>query len=173
MCGRTGAEAAGLSPPEGEAAVIIKSKQMLKKMSSRRKVLIAFCIFATGLAACSAPPRPATVPSLVAFPGAPTAHCVQEEVLPTIEQVSPPEIRAGTEVLVTARGGYFRDNCGGFNESSRAYKLYFDDEPVTDLWCYVNHCEGKFVLPASVAAGRHCMGVQKGSCQTEIDVEGG
>jgi hypothetical protein len=28
------------------------------------------------------------------------------------------------------------------------------------------------VLAANVTAGRHCMGVKKGSCQTEVDVVG-
>ncbi len=107
------------------------------------------------------------------FLATPTVQCAQEEILPTIEQIQPDDIKPGTTVTVSARGGYFRDTCGGVNESARLYQLYFDDEPIADLSCYVNHCEAKFVMPASVTAGRHCMGVQKGSCQTEVDVEGG
>ncbi len=134
---------------------------------------MAFCISTVALAACGTTARPTVVPTLVVYPGTPTPQCVQEEILPTIEQVEPDNIRPGTLVTVSARGGYFRDNCGAVNESARPYKLYFDDEPIADLMCYVNHCEGKFTLPQSVAAGRHCMGVQKGSCQMEVDVEGG
>ncbi len=132
----------------------------------------AFCAGLVVLTAC-APPAPATAPAkLVPFPGTPTAACVQEEVLPKIEEIRPEEIKPGGEVMVTASGGYFRDSCGGFNESARVYKIYFDDEPVGDLSCYVNHCEGKFVLAESVTAGPHCMGVQKGSCQLEVQVAG-
>ena len=92
-------------------------------------------------------------------------------MLPKIEEIRPATIKPGTEVSVVASGGYLRDNCGVFIEGSRVYKLYFDDEPIADLACYINHCEGKFTLPLSVSAGRHCMGVQKGSCQTEVDVQ--
>ncbi len=142
-------------------------------MLFRSKAIMALCVVVLVLAACGRAAQTAAAPTLAVFPGTPTPRCVQEEVLPTIERVQPPEIRAGTTVTVSARGGYFRDNCGGFNESARLYKLYFDDEPIADLSCYVNHCEAKFVLPASVTAGRHCLGLQKGSCQTEVDVEGG
>jgi len=97
---------------------------------------------------------------------------VQEEVLPKIEEIQPAEIKPGSEVTVIASGGYLRDNCGGYNEGSRVYKIYLDDEPYADLSCYVNHCEGKFVLPESIAAGSHCVGVQKGTCQLELQVTG-
>ena len=142
-------------------------------MLLRSRGTLVVCIGALALAACGRAAQTAAAPTLVVFPGTPTPRCIQEEVLPTIERVQPEEIRAGTTVTVSARGGYFRDNCGAVNESARVYKLYFDDEPITDLSCYVNHCEGKFVLPESVSAGRHCMGVQKGSCQVEVEVEGG
>jgi hypothetical protein len=112
------------------------------------------------------------MPKLVPFPATAATQCVWEELLPKIEQIEPDEVRAGTEVTVVASGGYLRGSCGGVNESARTYQLFFDDEPVGDLACYVNHCEGKFVLRASVTAGRHCMGVKKGSCQTEIVVAG-
>ncbi len=123
------------------------------------------------VAACT--PRQAAVPpTLAAFPGTPTAVCAQREVLPKIEEIKPAEIRPGSTVMVSASGGYLRDDCGAYFESSRVYKLYLDDEPVADLTCYANHCEGKFVLPGNVMAGTHCMGVQKGSCQVQIQVAG-
>ena len=130
-------------------------------------------IFGVGLfvlAACSTGRTNTPAAKLVAFPGTPTAVCAQEEVLPKIEQIQPTEIKPGSKVTVSGSGGYFRDECGGYFESSRIYQLYFDDEPIADLTCYANHCEGKFVLPGNVAAGPHCMGVKKGSCQVQVQV---
>ena len=114
--------------------------------------------------------KPATKPTIASFPGTPTVQCVQEEVLPKIEEIQPAEIKPGTEVTIRASGGYLRDSCGGYNESSRTYKIYLDNEPVADLSCYVNHCEGKFRLAESTGPGSHCLGVQKGTCQRELQV---
>ncbi len=92
--------------------------------------------------------------------------------MPKIEEIRPAQIKPGSEVTVIASGGYVRDNCGGYNESARSYTIYLDDEPFADLSCYVNHCEGKFVLPESTTVGPHCLGVQKGTCQMELEVAG-
>jgi hypothetical protein len=110
------------------------------------------------------------VPTLAVFPQTPTKQCLSEEILPTIEEVQPEEIRPGSVVTVSASGGYLRDSCGGYIEGSRTYKIYVDNEPVADLACYVHHCEGKFTLPQDMAAGSHCLGVQKGVCQMELEV---
>lgn len=123
-------------------------------------------------AACAPGGARSTPPALVAFPGTPTAQCVREEVLPKIEKLQPAEPRPGSEVTVSAQGGYFRDNCGGFIEGARTYKIYFDDEPVAELLCYVGDCQTKFVLPENIEPGTHCMGVQKGTCQIEVSVAG-
>ncbi len=134
------------------------------------RFVTATCAVVLALTACGTRTAPTQVPTIVPFPGTPTAQCALEEILPKIEEVQPEVIRPGSEVAVSASGGYLRDNCGGYIEGARMYKIYFDDEPVADLSCYVNHCEGKFTLAQSVTVGRHCMGVEKGSCQLEIDV---
>lgn len=148
---------------------------MQKRIIAQAGVAILLGMGVLALSACGAradAPGAPGVPTLAVFPGTPTAQCAWEEILPKIEEIKPDEIRPGTEVAVSARGGYLRDTCGGFNESARTYHIYFDDEVAGDLMCYVNHCEGKFTLAASVTPGRHCMGVQKGSCQLEVDVVG-
>lgn len=137
---------------------------------SKLPFAIVVCMSVVVICGCAPKPKPA---GLVAFPIATNTSCPQEEVLPKITDVEPDEIRPGIEVVFRASGGYLRDRCGGQNESARLYHLYFDDEPVAELSCYVNHCEGKYRVPESTAAGRHCVGVQKGSCQMELDVVGG
>ncbi len=143
---------------------------MSRKNSVRLKIAVAMFVMTIALAACAQERSESAPPKLVAFPGTPTAQCVQEEVLPKIEKVEPSTPRPGSEVTVSAQGGYFRDNCGTYIEGARTYKIYFDDEPIADLSCYIHYCQGKFVLPESVTPGSHCMGVQKGTCQVEVSV---
>ncbi len=143
---------------------------MPRKTSVRLNIAAAMFVTTFALAACGPERESVAPPKLMAFPGTPTAQCVQEEVLPKIEKVEPSTPRPGSEVTVSAQGGYLRDNCGGYIESARTYKIYFDDEPIADLSCYVHYCQGKFVLPQSVSPGAHCMGVQKGTCQVELSV---
>jgi hypothetical protein len=129
------------------------------------------CIAALLLGACSSTPTAPPV-KLIPFPGTPTAQCLQVEMPPKITDVRPETPRPGSEVTVIANGGYFQDNCGGYNESARTYQIYMDDEPVADLQCYVNRCEGKFKLSDDTQAGVHCMGVVKGTCQVKLEVAG-
>ena len=97
-------------------------------------------------------------------------QCLQEQVLPKILEIQPVVIKPGSEVKISGSGGYIKDSCGGYVEGSQVFKLYLDDEPMAELSCYVNHCEGKLVLPENIAVGSHCLGVQKGSCQMELEV---
>ncbi len=145
---------------------------MLRVTCSRLKIGPALCIALLALAACGVPPATWAPAAIVPFPGTPTAPCLTEEIWPKIEEIQPAVLTPGTEVTVSASGGYLRDQCGGYDESARAYKIYLDDEPVANLSCYVDHCEAKFMLPEGLAAGPHCMGVQKGTCQLEVQVAG-
>jgi 3D (Asp-Asp-Asp) domain-containing protein len=97
-------------------------------------------------------------------------QCVQEQVLPKILKIEPVVIKPGSEVKISGSGGYLKDSCGGYFEGSQVFKLYLDNEPMAELSCYVNHCEGNLVLPENIAVGSHCLGVQKGSCQMELEV---
>ena len=97
---------------------------------------------------------------------------VMVAIQPTVMEWSsqPAKITPGSEVTVIASGGYFKHDCGGFDESARTYQLYLDNEPAADLLCYVNHCEARFKLPERAGVGTHCLGVQKGTCQMEVNV---
>ena len=127
---------------------------------------------ALALGACT-PRAAAPVATLAPFPAGTAANCVEEEVFPKITEVQPAKITPGSELLLIASGGYLKDTCGGYNESARTYQVLLDDEPAGALMCYANHCEGKFRLPDRAGVGRHCLGVQKGTCQIELDVVAG
>ncbi len=139
-------------------------------IAGRVYIRVALCIGAVTLAACAPRGTASPVATLVPFADGATPNCVQEEILPKITEVQPAEITPGSEVSLTASGGYLKDNCGGYYEGARSYQVYLDDEPAGELVCYVNHCEGKFKLPERAGVGRHCLGVQKGTCQMELDV---
>jgi hypothetical protein len=123
------------------------------------------------LALLGCQPRPvAQPPRLITFPGTSTPVCAREEILPKITDVRPEDVRPGSQVMVMASGGYFRDTCGAYDESARVYQLYIDDEPVADLMCYANHCQAEFMLAKTTTVGIHCMGVLKGTCQVKFEV---
>jgi hypothetical protein len=103
-------------------------------------------------------------------PLAAATSCEQAEVPPRITEVRPADAKPGSQVTVIGSGGFFRDNCGGYDESARAYQIYLDDELAGSISCYVNHCEGKLLIPQSAVAGKHCLGVHKGTCQMEISI---
>jgi hypothetical protein len=99
-----------------------------------------------------------------------TIPCEQTLVAPTIMEIQPAEPMAGSEINVIGSGGYIQDTCGGYIETAREFKLYLDQEPIGDLSCYVNRCEGKLALPSTLTVGRHCLSVEAGTCQFEFQV---
>ncbi len=123
-------------------------------------ILISSCAPATG-------PNPSTQN---ATPAA-TVQCVQKLVLPTITEVQPARITPGSKIKVIGRGGYLQDSCGGYNESSRNFKLYIDQQPTADLNCYVNRCEVETELAPALAPGTHCLSVEKDGCEYKLQIE--
>jgi hypothetical protein len=99
-----------------------------------------------------------------------TPQCVETIIPPVITEIQPPQPLAGGEMTVMATGGYIQDSCGGVNESSRSFPLYLDNEPVTDLQCYINHCEAKIQLVETLTSGTHCLSTQKEGCELEFQV---
>jgi hypothetical protein len=149
---------------------VFKDDRMICSIIRKAGRRIALWAGAALLAACAPNAVSPQAATLVPFPSEAATRCVQEEVFPKITQVQPPQITPGAEILLVASGGYLKDSCGGYNESARTYPVYLDDEPAGELQCYVNHCEGKLRLPERTGVGRHCLGVQKGSCQMELEV---
>ena len=85
------------------------------------------------------------------------------------EQTYPASWPGGT-IKVVGSGGYLR--CGqGYNESAQSFELYFDDQPIGSIVCYVNHCEVTLEIPANAASGVHTISVEGGS-GINIQVDG-
>ena len=116
----------------------------------------------------SQPTLPNTVTPTPHPPVTATVQCVQETVPPEIMEIQPAQATPGSEITVVGSGGYIKDTCGGYFEGSKLFKLYLDNEPIGDLACYVNHCEGKITLPSTLSIGVHCLSVEVGKCQFEF-----
>ena len=100
-----------------------------------------------------------TAPSLQ-IPLKPT--CEPDRIWPQLTEVQPAQVAPGAKVKVFGSGGYMR--CGAsHNESARAFQLFFDDQPIAQLSCYVNHCEQEFTLPIDALPGAHTLSVEGGS----------
>ncbi len=84
-------------------------------------------------------------------------------VWPQLSDIQPPQVAAGGEVKVMGSAGYVKCGASGFIESARSFRLDLDGLEVGSVSCYVNHCEGKFTLPAGLAAGVHVVTVEGGS----------
>jgi len=105
-------------------------------------------------------------------PPSPTSMlpCEQELIPPQIMEIQPTEPEVGSEIKVIGSGGYTQDTCGGYMEGSKVFKLHLDNEPVGDLSCYVNRCEGNLTLPSTLTVGPHCLSVEADTCEFEFQV---
>lgn len=84
-------------------------------------------------------------------------------VWPKLDKLEPDRARPGVTVRVTGRGGYLLLHGGGYDESYRTFTMYLDGRKLSSIECYVNHCEGKFVVPDFASAGAHEVSVEGGS----------
>ncbi len=93
-------------------------------------------------------------------------------VWPEFDSVEPVRAAEGTTVTIQGRGGYLVPGVEGstmYDESYREFKLFFDDEEIGDLGCFVNRCEGEFVIPSGVELGEHVISIEGGAAiQIEI-----
>jgi hypothetical protein len=129
-------------------------------------------VFMLAIHSCSVPivDQPTQTPPLTSTLLVETPACTETTIPPRIAEIQPSPITPGSEITITGTGGYIQDSCGGINESARSFELYLDDEPVSDLSCYVNHCETKILLADTIEAGAHCLSVQKGVCEIEFQI---
>jgi len=83
-------------------------------------------------------------------------------VQPRLEMVEPAEVRVGEEFTLSGYGGYLHCN-GAYNESARLFDLTLDGEPFGTILCYVNYCNGTFVIPAGTTPGEYFITVDGGT----------
>jgi hypothetical protein len=77
---------------------------------------------------------------------------------PIIDDVAPAPATSGSQIEIRGHGGVIR--CGNaYDESSRDFDVYLDDEVVGTINCYVNHCEGTVELPVELEQGSYSLSV--------------
>jgi hypothetical protein len=132
-----------------------------------------FVILSAILAACTLigmeSPTPTSTTILPTLAPAAT-ECPWELIPPAFTQIKSNPVTAGKQFKLVGSGGYLRDSCGGVNESARSFDVYLDDQTIGEIMCYVNHCEGDFILPPDTQAGTHCISTKPGACDLEIQV---
>ncbi|HYO49899.1 MAG TPA: hypothetical protein VEW94_08605 [Chloroflexia bacterium] len=106
-------------------------------------------------------PKPSPAPT--ATPPQPVPGPGGTIVWPKLEKLEPDRARPGVTVRVTGREGYLLLPGGGYDESYRTFTLYLDGRKISTIECYVNHCEGKFVVPDFASTGSHEVSVEGGS----------
>ena len=93
-----------------------------------------------------------------------------ETVWPSLQTLEPATAASGQDVRVIGNGGYLRVD-DGYDESSRDFPLFFNDDSIGAVNCYVNHCEGTFTVPLGLASGTYEVRVEGGS-RLSLEVAG-
>jgi hypothetical protein len=109
----------------------------------------------------------ATDPARTPAPSPAVSGCGEGEgtevVWPRLNELQPDRAAPGGAIKVLGSGGYIRCGESGYNESARSFQLSFDQAPVAQLGCYVNHCQVEFTVPAGTTPGLHTLSVEGGS----------
>jgi hypothetical protein len=112
-------------------------------------------------------------PTATSAPLPPFGACTEDSgtlIQPELVGVEPAQAEAGEQVRVVGSGGYVQ--CGSvYNESARAFRLYFDGQPLGSITCYANRCEALVQLPGDASPGPHILSVD-GGAHMEIEVSG-
>jgi hypothetical protein len=120
----------------------------------------------------ASPATPAATTAATKMPSAQLSTLTPEQggtlVLPSFQEVLPPEASPGEEVRVIGRGGYLKLTAGGYNEANRNFPLLFDGVPIGQVSCYVNRCEGKFIIPADTTPGPHLITTEGGAITVTV-----
>ena len=126
--------------------------------------------------ATSTPARPATqAPTPLITPATATPEFTQFTVYPSISGIQPNEALPGQEIKVQGSGGLIElrkpdGSVTGYIESAKSFELFLDGQAVGSIQCYVNVCDGSFVLPVATQQGDHEISVEGGSTQILVMV---
>ena len=141
-------------------------------------VLLLILVACGGNATTSTPPSVAPPVSAAVTPVATSAspEVTQVPVPPSLSVVAPEELAPGEEVQIAGSGGLIElrtadGKVRGYIESAKSFTLFFDGEPVGDIDCYVNTCQGAFNVPGDATPGRHEISVEGGSTRSLTVVE--
>lgn len=83
-------------------------------------------------------------------------------IYPTLQSLVPNVAKPGEKVKVTGTGGYQKTWDGGFIEGSRYFQLYFDGDSIGAIQCYLQLCDGEFLVPQTTS-GSHIVSTEGGS----------
>ena len=111
------------------------------------------------------------VPSPLATAPSATPKITEVTVFPSLSGIEPSEAVPGEEIKIQGTGGHIelRHPDGavtGYIESARFFDLFLDGQAIGSISCYVNTCNGAFVLPVGTGPGEHEISVEGGSSQT-------
>lgn len=139
----------------------------------RQAILLSATLAACAAIEITTPPATQTpLPTATETPtpilSTPTAtECAKVLHPPWFYEVVPNPVIAGGEFKLTGQGGFVTD-CSGWDESARAFDIYLDDKPFGSIICYVNYCQGNFILPPDTPPGTHCLSLEPGACALEF-----
>jgi len=86
-------------------------------------------------------------------------------IWPTLISSEPTSPQPGQTVEVVGYGGYLQYK-NGYDERSRDFALYLDEQEIGTLNCYVNYCQGNITLADNTTPGNHYLSVEGGSTLT-------
>jgi immune inhibitor A len=129
----------------------------------RWAVALLVCLLAVACAQTTPSPNPASTATSTPPPST-------ETVWPVLQALEPATVAPGQEVYVTGTGRYFQVS-SGHDESSRDFPLFLNSEPIGVVNCYVNRCEGTFIVPLGTVSGVHEVSLEGGS-RMSLEVEG-
>lgn len=99
-----------------------------------------------------------------------TPEITRVTVYPSLSGIQPNDAAPGQEIKVQGSGGLIElrkpnGSAGGYIESARSFELFLDGQEVGSIQCYVNVCDGAFILPVDIHPGDHEISVGGGSTQ--------
>lgn len=104
--------------------------------------------------------RSPTSPYTSQSPASPTPTPIV--IYPLLTKADPDIAYEGSKIFITGKGGYRKLWDGGYDETAKNFKLYFDGNPAGKILCYGNYCQGEIAVP-NTSVGIHIISTEGGS----------